>query len=133
MVDEDQLTSNLNKELLEEMDAAEEVLTFTSQWEALSNIVEVLSRENVAVGSAFDLVVVDINVADRNDFIFLRDLEAFRIDLEKLRIVILNDNLDLERSIKLSNNFGNRISAYLCHPLHKEAVTDLLARIQTNG
>ena len=129
LVDEDQLTSSLNKTLLDEMDAAEEVITFTCQWEAFSYIVEVLSRNDVAVGSAYDLVFLDINVADRNDYVFLRDLEAFRIDGEKLRLVILSDNLDIKRSIKLSD-FGSRISAYLSHPIHKEAVVTLLASIQ---
>ncbi|AHM58786.1 CheY-like receiver domain-containing protein [Flammeovirgaceae bacterium 311] len=118
LVDDDQLTSNLNKELLEEMEIAEEVLAFTSQWEALSYIVEILSKNYLAVGSAFDLVFLDMKVADIMYFEFLMDLEAFRINMEKLRIVILGEHSDLERTIKLSN-YESRISAYLSQPLHK--------------
>lgn len=127
-IDDDPITCSLNKELLEEMQVADEVLPFTHQWEALQYIVETLGRKDIPEGSAFDLAFVDVKAPDIDGLQFLLDLEAFRIDTEKLRIVVLSGYLEVGTSMKLAN-FDTRITAYLSQPLHKKAVEEVLQKL----
>lgn len=75
-----------------------------------------------------DLAFLDIKMSGMDGFQFLLDLDAFQIDIEKLRIVVLSDDLDLESKLKLAN-FGSRISAYLSQSLTEEKIEDVLQKL----
>ncbi|WP_225000394.1 response regulator [Cesiribacter sp. SM1] len=123
-VDDDEITSYINKSIIEEMQIAEKVHCMEDEQKALEFIIEHCSGKGAGDDSCPELIFLDVHMPFFNALEFLELLQQHPgFDAEKLFIVLLTSSMH-DRDKALSQKY--KVQAYLNKPLTPEKISHIL-------
>ena len=125
-IEDDEITSFLNKTIVEEMEVAENVHCLDDEQKALAFLLENCSSKSAGEGNCPELIFLDVNLPFLNAFEFLERLKSYPdLDLGKLFIVLLTsswDSRDMEKAKKY------QVHGFLHKPLTPDKIHDVVGR-----
>ena len=128
IVDDDEITSYIQKVTLEELNIAEEIDHVGDGSQALKYIEENCCNE-MAEANCPVLVFLDINMPVMNGFDFLEGLQYLKkLNFTDVYIVILTSSVS-PRDIQEAAKFADKLKGYITKPLKEESVKKVMAEI----
>lgn len=132
IIDDDEMTCYLNKNLLEIIEVAEKVDCVYDGYEALDYVKKNFFQVAIEEKTYPELVFLDITMPRMDGFEFLEELQYVGyIDLGKLHIVMLTSSIDMY-DIQRSGSFEHLLKGYITKPLEIGAVKKVLDSIPGN-
>ena len=128
LVDDDEVTCYLNRNLLESMDIALQVESVHNGMQAL----QIIRGKFIGTPNPdyiTDLVFLDLNMPVMDGLDFLEELRKLeKIDRSRLKIVILTSS-DNKKDSEEVNLFKEIVYSYITKPLHEEKILNLINSI----
>lgn len=125
-VDDDTISSYINRAVLEEMQVAENLHWLNDGQEALEYLKERCSEDSQHNYACNDLIFLDLNMPQVNGFEFLESLQQLPgIDPLKLYIVMLTSSWH-SRDMEKARTYA--IQDYLIKPLTAEKVAEVVRK-----
>jgi CheY-like chemotaxis protein len=123
LVDDDAFTNQLYKLMFEDMQIAEEVLTFCSGEEVL----DYLWANNEEPGSEHEmnLLLLDLKMPGMDGFAFMEKLEKMPLK-QRFKIAVVTSSINQD-DIDRVNSF--KVNGLIHKPFTKEKLTDLMAAL----
>ena len=122
LVDDDDITNFVHESIIEELDAAERVLTAKNGQAALN----IIQEEGLGPRGAPCLIFLDINMPIMNGFEFLEAYETLPKDLKRsVIIVMLTTSLNPKDAEQVKDR---EVADFLHKPLNRAKLEAVLAR-----
>ncbi|HYG38854.1 MAG TPA: response regulator [Cytophagales bacterium] len=126
LVDDDDITNYLHKELFEDLNIAEKIIVFSDGATAFNLIKEELDNQEYNISKQPpDIIFLDLNMPAMDGFEFLEKLSATP-GKENLIIVVLttsSNRKDIERARKFN------VAEYINKPISEKKIEDLLKKV----
>lgn len=120
LVDDDEITNFVHESIIEEVGAAERVLTARNGQEAL----ELVKEQGLRPDGCPTLIFLDINMPVMNGFEFLEAYQALDDDLKQSVIIVMLTTSLSTRDTDRVQDFG--IADFLNKPLSKDKLRKVL-------
>lgn len=124
LIDDDEIDVYISKRIITKYDPDIQTRVFHSATAALSffNLLEL--NENITSLALPDVILLDVNMPDKNGFMFLREFEKFKLAQEKpIAIYMLSSSISTNDILKAQKE--PLCSGYITKPLTVEKLTDL--------
>lgn len=129
-VDDDTISSYINRAVLEEMQVAENLHWLNDGQEALEYLKERCAESSQHAYACNDLIFLDLNMPQINGFEFLESLQQLRgINTLKLYIVMLTSSWH-SRDMEKARSYA--IQDYLIKPLTAEKVAEVVRKYHSH-
>ncbi len=123
LVDDDEIATFLNANLLEKLDCAESIITASNGQEAYEMLLKDCSTEHVKE-CWLDLVLLDINMPIMNGFDFLKACREKEFRCAP-KVVLLSSSRH-QRDLALADEFD--LTGILTKPLTEDSLTEILVK-----
>ena len=128
LVDDDEITCYLNRNLLESMEVAQQIESVHDGLQALQYVRgKFIGTESPNYD--IDLLFLDLNMPVMDGFEFLEELKKLSdIDRSRLKIIILSSSAN-RKDAEEAARYNEVVYSYLIKPLQKEKLEELMETI----